>query len=63
MQQHALIFRADVEQRADFLRLAAFHVAQDDHGALAGRQTLDRCQDMIPQLPAADDALGIDVVP
>jgi hypothetical protein len=42
MQQHALVRLGDAEHLADFLRLAALHVAQGNHRPLRGGQRFDR---------------------
>src|SRR5262249_54662928 len=63
VQQHTLVLRGQAEQCARLLGVAAFHVAQDDDGALAGRETVDHVHDVIPQLAATDDPLRADLVP
>jgi hypothetical protein len=48
MQQHTLVLGADAEQGAGLRRFPAFHVAQHDDGALAGRQAFDRLGHVVP---------------
>ena len=63
MQQNALVLRADLQHRAGFLGVAAFHVTQQDHRPLAGGQPIDYHLYVIPQLASADNALRVQFVP
>jgi hypothetical protein len=63
MQQDALVLRADVQQRTRCLGVAPFHVAQQDHRALAGWQKIDRFLNVIPELSSHDNSLRVQLVP